>query len=448
MKNLVYLVSNGFALRMLTQTNLLVRICENNIKVTLLVQDENDPIITDLKNNNLSVLKYDYTSSRYQSELALLRRYTHEEISTNPALKEKHLKGIKNESLVRRVRYKLLFRVNRSSQLRKIFAKLLYVLENIYLEIEKKKHLSLIPNDASIISTYPANWKEKMFCKTLVNRGHTTIVHLLSWDNLTTKGDVGFVPNIFLAWGDIMIEEFRHLYPLNKTRIFKVGVPHFDIYYNNDFIRTNELIFVGMSSPYFAPGEIDIVERLVKWLNQGFFGDKKLLIRPHPQNVKGYMADTTWVDRIKRLEAHNVIVDWPRLNDESTITWSLSRNDMHHLASKLMRSAVVLNSGSTIALEGLAASKPVIITSFDGDKQLLYNDSARRLIDYPHLAKLKDSKAVTVVNNYEELLKYIVKICQSSSWDRDKSSSFLKRQIGYLDGENTSRVVDSILKVI
>lgn len=121
---------------------------------------------------------------------------------------------------------------------------------------------------------------------------------------------------------------------------------------------------------------------------------------------------------------------------------------MHHLARKLMRSAVVLNSGSTIALEGLAASKPVIITSFDGDKQLPYSDSARRLIDYPHLVKLKDSKAAAVVYCYDELREHIMKICESSSWDRDKSRTFLKRQIGYLDGNNTSRVVDSIIRVL
>ena len=47
--------------------------------------------------------------------------------------------------------------------------------------------------------------------------------------------------------------------------------------------------------------------------------------------------------------------------------------------------------------------KPVLITSFDADQQRDYWDSARRLMDYPHLKTLRGLEGVRVVSGFPEL---------------------------------------------
>jgi hypothetical protein len=195
-----------------------------------------------------------------------------------------------------------------------------------------------------------------------------------------------------------------------------------------------------MSSPRFAPGEIDIVEWLAVEVEKGTFGNMQLIVRPHPQNVQGNLSDLRWIGRLNKInELQQVAVDFPDLI-ESKLNWSMATHDMIRLANLLTGSSIVINSGSTVSIDGLIHGKPIIVTSVDGDYNLTYWRSAKRLIDYLHLKKLVDTGGVSVVNNYIEFKEMIIKFVNRPGYLIDKRLGALNDEIFMPDGNATSRV--------
>ena len=120
-----------------------------------------------------------------------------------------------------------------------------------------------------------------------------------------------------------------------------------------------------MSAPYFAPHEIDIVEWIAHEVQRERWGpDVQLLVRPHPQNVQGDLADESWLPRLKRLPSARVAVDWPTLRP-SRLLWSMDVADLRRLAHLLAGASVTLNTCSTLSIDAIMHDRPVVLTSFD-----------------------------------------------------------------------------------
>src|SRR5690606_29360877 len=115
--------------------------------------------------------------------------------------------------------------------------------------------------------------------------------------NITCKGRFPALSNYFISWGAIMTDELKEHYSIESERIFTTGAPHFDkskclpsrdkkkTYLENLGLNPDmPYLFFGMSSPYFSPKEIDIVERLADQINRDIYGENmQIVIRPHPQ---------------------------------------------------------------------------------------------------------------------------------------------------------------------
>jgi hypothetical protein len=199
-----------------------------------------------------------------------------------------------------------------------------------------------------------------------------------------------------------------------------------------------------MSAQRFSPHEIDIVEGLAKAIEDNQFGGKaQLIIRPHPQNVQGNMASQSWLKRLRALKSKRVAIDSPRLL-ESNLRWSLQQNDMTYLAKLLAGCSICLNSGSTISIEALLLDKPVIITSFDADFKLPYWKSARRLIDYTHLAKVIAMGGITIARSFEELFQWIPTYLDHPGHLQQERQYTAQQECYQLDGKATERSVAAI----
>jgi len=205
-------------------------------------------------------------------------------------------------------------------------------------------------------------------------------------------------------------------------------------------------LFFGMSSPRFAPKEIEIVEQLILAINNGQFGDDmQMVIRPHPQNVQGYMADLSWLPRLIKLQSNRIGVDNPLLK-KSKMQWSMEQEDMIKLSQLLVHSKICINSGSTLCIEALSCNIPVIVTAFDGDENLEYWKSARRLLDFPHLKKLKDLGGYLVVYSFENLFKEISNFISNPNKEIEKRNTALFKETSANTGIATNTVVRYFLQ--
>lgn len=460
--NVLYCISHGFAARMIVQTGLIEKFLEKNLSVGIISSDPNDSNFVTLKKKyeRLELISYPKRRSRaWLTEYIILRMYLFEDISQNAALWEKHLflKRKKGKNPYNHIRPHLYYFLHLIVYKLKLLHKLVLFFERIHLRSHKVKDLLLHINPQIVVSTYPVAFDEAVIIQNARMLGLKTIIHLLSWDNITCKGRFPALAEKYFVWGEIMKAELIKYYGVNEENIYPCGVAHFDIHSKNanelssslnkriELEQNSHYMMFAMSSPYFAPNEIGIVEELAKQVENNRFGkDTNLVVRPHPQNVIGNMSDQSWLPRLKKINSERVVVDFPQLI-ESDLPWSMQFDDMIRLSMLLRNAFVCINSGSTMSIDSLMTETPVIITSFDGNEKIPYWQSATRLIEFPHLKKFISFGGVPITKSFEELFKVIDHFRQDGSWLKEEREITRYQECGINDGLATNRITNEII---
>ncbi len=127
-----------------------------------------------------------------------------------------------------------------------------------------------------------------------------TCICVASWDNLTGKGLLRFVPDRVLVWNAIQRQELEQLHGIPDERIVLTGAQRFDEWFDRrpsssseEFARKVGLdpslpyILYLCSSAFIAPDEVAFVRRWLAALRgAGAEAVRRagVLVRPHPQN--------------------------------------------------------------------------------------------------------------------------------------------------------------------
>ena len=464
--DIAYIISHGFAARMLLQTDLLGKLLQQGFKVAVITPAKNDQnLLNYAAENHIDIIEYNPSSSLWTGEYMRIRKYLFEDIRKNTALWDKHLRDL-NTAKQRnaygtifkiRTYYLLYLLINRLPFLRKLFAGI----ERKSLKDPVADQILQELDPRLLIATYPVNLSEsRLLFAGNKAAGTSTVIHLLSWDNITCKGYFPQLADHYISWGDIMKQEFIEYYKIPEQKIFNTGVPHFDIHHQvkgsvayKEIIKQKGLhpeipyIFFALGSPYFSPKEIDNAEWLSKKINEKEFGELQMVIRPHPQNLSSNAADTIMIRRLKAMESKNVAIDWPKML-ESNLNWSMQMSDMFEFAHLLEGCKLSINSGSTVSIDSLLHDKPVIQPLFDGNTVLPWWQSVKRVFDYIHCKKMIDLKAVTVTNNFEEFKFEIERNLKDDRYQLEYRQNASYQQVGLNDGKATERVVKAIQKIV
>jgi len=463
---LTYLATHGFAVRMIFQTGLLRRLTENGVRVSVVVPDADDPNLVALGTRDDVTLVQFSTKPRWVDRfLKTIRKYLVEDIRKNPPLWDKHQE---------------LIRVGQGNTGRRLVAHLglffgdvvlrFPYLRTVFLRWEKRillreEELEFIREQAPglLVSTYPVTAPEPGLLLAAQSLGIPTVLHLLSWDNITAKGHFQALADDYITWGPTMAEELSAYYGVGPERITRCGVPHFDLYFGGKELpvgagplvqslldEQKPYLFFAMSAARYAPRETDILRQLCAATRSGGpLHGVKIVARPHPSALGGVLNDDETLNRLKELEAEEgLLVSYPDMTAGSRMNWSVRDTDMYELVYLLRGAAVVLNSGSTVNVEALALARPVVVTSFDGPDQLPYEKSARRLKDYPHLRKLFADGGGEVVTNTEDMLVAISRFLADPDYRLEERKFALHRQIGDQNGDATGKVAGTLRQLL
>lgn len=463
--DICYIISNGFAARMILHTNVIGELKKSGLgKIAVILPVEENSTFKDLESRlGISIYCIDKKYSRVLQEYFSLRKYIYEDINSNPALLSKHLKSkfdYRGYNPWRKVKPNIYFGLHKVVRKMGFLKGLFRGYEKVLLRDKKLRKLLKKIDPKVIISTYPVNYLEGAALQIGNELGITTVTQLSSWDNITCKGRFPSISDYFISWGKIMTDELKEYYNLSGDRIFETGVPHFDK--GKELVNESDLkcniqelgldpekpyIFFGMSSPYFAPREIDIVERLSDQINRNIYGENmQLVIRPHPQNVQGEIADKKWLPRLDSLKGERVSINYPVL-ENSTLPWNVNEKDFQQLVNLIAGCSVVINTGSTLSIEGLIYDKPVIVSLFDADYILKVYNSAQRIRDYFHFKKLIDTGAVSAVYHYEDLKNTMLEYLENPRLKHENREKALKLECGEVDGNSSKRIAESLLKI-
>lgn len=459
-----YLITNSFSSRMILQSEIIPNLQKEGKTVCIIVPNSEEPnLVTLAENLKVQVFPLKEKKGWIFNEYSILKKYIYEDIKKNPALWEKHLRSVK---------------MNKSKHPRRILRPYFFILLHYIVykgkigkSIFKKFENRLFKNEAifeqlkdidpaTLICTYPSDLRESAYLKNANQQNINTVIQLLSWDNIVTKGHFSELSNHFIAWGSIMAKEAKEFYKYSDDKLHHAGVAHFDKHINevskeriDKYFKqlgadpTKKTLIFGMSSPYFTPYEIEIVEWIAKTINKGELGDIQFIVRPHPQNVQGYMADTSWLPRLDKLKSDHVFLNLPLLH-KSSLDWNMKSEDLITLVNLVAGSSIVLNSCSTFSIDGLVQDKPVILTAFDSDKKLNWIESVTKTLEYPHIKKLIATNGLEVTHDYDELKQTIINLLEKPDKNKELREKAKIAECGICDGQASFRIAQTLLKIL
>ena len=126
--------------------------------------------------------------------------------------------------------------------------------------------------------------------------GIRTGICVASWDNLTGKGLLRFVPDRVFVWNDIQRRELVEMHGIPADRVVLTGAQRFDDWFDRrpatapgEFKQRRGLgpgpyVLYLCSSPFIAPDEVGFVRRWLAAVRERF-PELGILVRPHPQNA-------------------------------------------------------------------------------------------------------------------------------------------------------------------
>ena len=244
-----------------------------------------------------------------------------------------------------------------------------------------------------------------------------TVSVIYSWDNLP-KGRLVVKSDQYIVWSDYMKAELIKYYPeIIEDQIFVLGTPQFDFHTDVSKIEEREkfasvhnldpgknwICFSGddeMTSPYDPLFLRDLAE-VTKGMN-----NVELIFRPVP--VSGH---SRYLEVLSKSPHIKVIS--PRWNRSES--WSYSYplyEDVSMLSTLAAHCELVLNVGSTMALDFACFNKPSIYLNYlpEGGDEKFWKPSM--IYDRQHFRTMNDKDAVCWGNSKEELGLLIKKIIQ------------------------------------
>jgi hypothetical protein len=461
--DICYVISNGFAARMVLHSQLLPSLRQHGLSVTLVVPHGASCGIRDVaERHGATVEEAPALSARRFYLSAALRRYISEDIHQNPALRSFHLRTLSQR---------------RKDPKNWLMARALYPANRLFARwpwgrrwVERVGARTLANPDLAsllhrlqprvLVSLIPVAPLESSLLYEAQRAGIRTVGQLLSWDNITTKGRFPVPTDYYISWGPIMTAEIQEFYGASPDRIWECGVAHFDaqsvaaapaktraILQELGLRADRPYLFFGMSSPFFCPYEIEVVEWLAKAVRGGAFGrEMQLVVRPHPQNLQGYMADGSWLPRLKALPGPQVAVDYPSLLP-GELAWNMDQSDLPRLANLLAGCAVSLNSGSTLCLDAVIHDRPVVLVAFDAGHDLPWWQSVRRVVEYRHIVKMLRLGGIRVARSFEELQRLLSDYLDDPQLDRDGRARVLREECGACDGRAADRIAQALVEL-
>jgi hypothetical protein len=457
--HIVFLLAHGFAARMVLRSGVANRLTAKRARVTVISPNADETYFQqECQVENVTVRQEPKSAGRIAHLFRAYRPYLLDDVMNNPAFKSTHLTRFED----RPWRGLAMGAINRTLARWHWFRTLSRAVESRVNRSKKVEELlrALRP-DLLVLST-PFGLEDTIYLLHARELGIPVVCQMLSWDNVTSKGTPLLMPDYFISWGPIMTDEIVEYYRFPRDKIYECGVPHFDIYHQQDQHTPRDLllqkvnlpverpyIFYGMVAKLFCPNEIEILTWLADQVNKNAFAEPcSLVIRPHPQTISGYYASSAAdLEKLKTLVGPRVALDIPPVLSEQ-LPWDLPKSDMNHLASLLAGCAMCLNVSSTLCLDACMMGRPVIDIGFDGWEDLPYERSARKGLDYIHMAKLLALGGIRTARSFTELEDHINAYLGDPALDEQERIFSAVKECGPLDGQATERVVETLLKLL
>ncbi|MBI2824152.1 MAG: hypothetical protein HYX69_05650 [Planctomycetia bacterium] len=283
--------------------------------------------------------------------------------------------------------------------------------------------------------------------------GLPTACVMLSWDNLTSKGYMGGVPDHLLVWSDLMADEAVKYHDYPRNRIRWCGAAQFDHYcgLRERFDRLawrrqhgvpdgRPLIVYGTINPALIPHEINILRQIVERMRAGAFRTKPYLwVRLHPQVIRG--AFSTSLGPFRELAGEDARIEEPAVQSDK-LAWDLPKEDAEHLAHLMAAADVVVTPNSTLSIDAACAGTPIINVFFDGQEPIHRELSAERFMHYTHYSQILATGGIAKAMTIDDFVRMADAYVENPDLHREGRETIIRQQLNRLDGQAGVRTAE------
>ena len=247
--------------------------------------------------------------------------------------------------------------------------------------------------------------------------GIKTICFIHSWDNIP-KGVQLIKADEYFVWSDYMKNEMIDHYPFIKPENVKVtGTPQFVCYFDDEYRLTRKdflsqfdldtskeyILFSGndkTTSPN-DPVYLSDVCQAVQQMNQEK-DEYRILFRPNPiDRNEGFDAV---LDKYKDVLTE-IKPDW---FGSEVFLWNKggpNKKDISLLVNTILHCELIVNMGSTMALDSAILGKPACYINYDVESN--YNWSVKRTYRFIHFNMIKDIDPVFWIKDRSDVLNIL-----------------------------------------
>ncbi len=456
MTKILFNITHGFQARMLLRSNVSQTLLAAGAKLIVLSPNANEEYFrAELTHPQIGLESTPSKFSRLETNVIQLRQY----LLMNPALgatlnhkNEQFRRESPKKYFACRVGNTLLGRV---PWLRRGYQ----VLERAAFAGKEFDDLLLRHQPDLVVTGTPGYHPQDVHLLRAARRLKTpTATVLLSWDNLTSKGYMGAVPDRLLVWSQLMADEAVRYHHYPRAQIDITGAPQFDLYHD---VRANfdraawrrehgirpdaALIVYGTINPGILPHEPQIVQQIVQAVRSGQFQRPiHLWVRLHPQSVRGIFSRT--LAPYRELAGPDVTIEEPPVRSEQ-LAWDLPQSDAGHLAHLLAAADVVSTPSSTLVIDSACAGTPIVNVLFDGPTAVEPARSVARFAHYTHYRQILETGGIAIARSIEQFVQMAGDYLNNRQLHQQQRQNIITQQLGALDGQAGQRTGERLLRL-
>jgi hypothetical protein len=219
----------------------------------------------------------------------------------------------------------------------------------------------LTETDPDVMLVSPTIWPkdpvEADYLHAARTLGIPTIGYVNSWDNLTSKGTVHVVPDLYIVWNEPIALEATEIHDIPPGAIRITGAPHLDAFFSLRPRRSRAELCAEMGCPD-TPYVVFLCSSRTIWENESSMvkamadalarecGDRAptLVVRPHPTNPAPFKAFS-----------HPGVVVYPQGGDQAD-----SPESWQEYYDQLAHATCVFGLNTTAFLEAVVANRPCL----------------------------------------------------------------------------------------
>jgi hypothetical protein len=279
----------------------------------------------------------------------------------------------------------------------------------------------LAPDVVVVTGTFRHVSSEVELLKSARRLGIPAGIFVTSWDNLTNKGSLKFVPERVFVWNEVQARDAVELHRIPRERVVLTGAHVFDEWFEREPSRTRGellaeigldpaqpfVVYLCSSRNVARPSEVEFVRSWVKALREG--SDERLrrigiVVRPHPN------ADLQWQD--VEFDEPEVVI-WPRTGAHPVA--AQARADFF---DTLAHSAAVVGINTTAMIEAAILGKSVLT--------VLVPEFAQETTLHFHHLKVENGGFLHVAADLEEHTRQLGSVLDEDEVGAERRRAFVE----------------------